>query len=92
MSFQFSSPQLGGEEGGMARSPLNLHTLSPGGRQEEEGEEDRVLVEEMGDNLNTSVDYSSRLTVTNPLHPTRVCCMCAIVCVTSCWCVGCRMA
>ncbi|CDQ64186.1 unnamed protein product [Oncorhynchus mykiss] len=62
VSFQFSSPQLGGEEGGMARSPLNLHTLSPGGRQEEEGEEDRVLVEEMGDNLNTSVDYSSRLT------------------------------
>ncbi|XP_036789262.1 centrobin isoform X4 [Oncorhynchus mykiss] len=61
VSFQFS-PQLGGEEGGMARSPLNLHTLSPGGRQEEEGEEDRVLVEEMGDNLNTSVDYSSRLT------------------------------
>ncbi|XP_031693431.1 centrobin isoform X4 [Oncorhynchus kisutch] len=62
VSFQFSSPQLGGEEGGMARSPLNLHTPSPGGRQEEEGEEDRVLVEEMGDNLNTSVDYSSRLT------------------------------
>ncbi|XP_029529230.2 centrobin isoform X2 [Oncorhynchus nerka] len=62
VSFQFSSPQLGGEEGGMARSPLNLHTPSPGGRQEEEGEEERVLVEEMGDNLNTSVDYSSRHT------------------------------
>ncbi|XP_035644896.1 centrobin isoform X2 [Oncorhynchus keta] len=61
VSFQFSSPQLGGEEGGMDRSPLNLHSPSPRERQEEEGEEDRVLVEEMGDNLNTSVDYSSRL-------------------------------
>lgn len=94
VSFQFSSPRLGGEGGGKARPPLNLHTPSPGGRQEEEGEEDRVLVEEMGVNLQTSVDYSNRLTVTNPLHPTHVCCMCATVCVcvTSCWYVGCRMA
>eukprot|EP00063_Salmo_salar_P076298 XP_014051133.1 PREDICTED: centrobin-like isoform X3 [Salmo salar] len=62
VSFQFSSPRLGGEGGGKARPPLNLHTPSPGGRQEEEGEEDRVLVEEMGVNLQTSVDYSNRLT------------------------------
>ncbi|XP_045070050.1 centrobin-like [Coregonus clupeaformis] len=60
VSFQFSS-QLGGEGGGKARPPLNLHTPSPGGKQEE-GEEERVLVEEMGVNLQTSVDYSNRLT------------------------------
>ncbi|KAM9528823.1 uncharacterized protein cntrob isoform 6-T8 [Salvelinus alpinus] len=59
VSFQLSSPQLGG---GKARPPENLHTPSPGGRQEEKGEEDRVLVEEMGVNLQTSVDYSNRLT------------------------------
>ncbi|XP_071262997.1 centrobin isoform X5 [Salvelinus alpinus] len=59
VSFQLSSPQLGG---GKARPPENLHTPSPGGRQEEKGEEDRMLVEEMGVNLQTSVDYSNRLT------------------------------
>ncbi|XP_055739348.1 centrobin isoform X3 [Salvelinus fontinalis] len=62
VSFQLSSPQLGGEGGDKARPPENLHTPSPGGRQEEKGEEDRVLVEEMGVNLQTSVDYSNRLT------------------------------